>query len=187
MSESPRVVVDTCVLFPTVLRELTLGAAARGLFRPLWSERILGEWQRAVIKLGPAAVAQVEGEIAMARVHFPKALVSYQPALEERLYLPDPNDRHVLAAAIAGSADAILTMNASDFPRNILVEEGVLRVDPDGFLTDLAQKHPDQMRAVADEVLARANHFAPKDAAPWRLRALLKKGRLNRLGKLLDP
>ena len=48
----------------------------------------------------------------------------YPASLEERLWLPDPADTHVLAAAIAGSADVILTLNAKDFPRNILAEEG---------------------------------------------------------------
>ncbi|ARO14959.1 hypothetical protein BVG79_01615 [Ketogulonicigenium robustum] len=183
----PRIVIDACVLFPTVMREVTVGAAAAGLFRPVWSDRILGEWQRAVVKLGPAAALQAEGEIAMLRAAFPQATVNTPPEMIERLYLPDPNDRHVLATAIASSADAIVTMNAADFPKNILAEEGVDRLDPDGFLLGLAVRAPDVMVAVVQKVLDRANQLAPPGGAPWRLRALMKRARLNRLGKLLDP
>ncbi|HAW46978.1 MAG TPA: PIN domain-containing protein, partial [Roseovarius sp.] len=73
--------------------------------------------------------------------------------LEARLWLPDPADTHVLAAAIAGSADGILTLNARDFPRNVLAEEGVWRTDPDGFLHGIWQAQPGMVAEVADGVL----------------------------------
>ena len=68
---------------------------------------------------------------------FPRATLPAAPQIEARLYLPDPNDAHVLAVAIAGSADAIITVNAKDFPRNILAEDKIARRDPDGFLWEL--------------------------------------------------
>ena len=57
-----KAVLDACVLYPTVLREILLGVAARGLYEPLWSDRILREWTRATAKLGPLAQAQAEAE-----------------------------------------------------------------------------------------------------------------------------
>ena len=65
-----KVLLDTCVLYPTVMREVLLGAAAAGLYQPLWSARILEEWARATVKLGPGAEAQARGEVAMTRARW---------------------------------------------------------------------------------------------------------------------
>lgn len=178
-----KVLLDTCVLYPTVMREVLLGAAGQGLYTPLWSERILEEWARAARKIGPEGETQARAEIAMVRVAWPKAEVTWPPSLETRLWLPDPDDRHVLAAAIAGSADIIITANASDFPRNILAEEGVSRADPDAFLLGLWQTGPDAMAQVVESVRAEAERLS---GAPWTLRGLLKKARLPRLGKAMS-
>ena len=56
-----RAVLDTCVLWPTVMREMLLGVAATGAFEPLWSERIFEQWARASEKYGAEAVAQARG------------------------------------------------------------------------------------------------------------------------------
>ena len=177
-----KVLIDANVLFPNVQRALVLGAAKAGLFQPLWSERLLEEWARAAARLGPAAEAQARGEIALERAAWPGALVAAQPGLEARLWLPDPSDVHVLAAAIAGSADVILTQNAKDFPRHILAEEGVSRADPDAFLLGLWEAQPEAIGAVAKNVLDEARRLSDPG---WEMRALLKKARLPRLGKAL--
>jgi predicted nucleic acid-binding protein len=177
-----KVLLDTCVIYPTVMREMILGVAAGGAFEPLWSERILGEWLRAVVKLGPGAEAQAAGEAAMMTARWPRACVTYPPSLEARLWLPDPADRHVLAAAIAGSADGILTLNARDFPRQTLAEEGVWRADPDGFLHGIWQAQPGLVAAVAETVLDKARALSERD---WDMRPLLKKAKLPRLAKAL--
>ena len=178
-----KVLLDTCVIYPTVMRQMVLGVARAGVFKPLWSARIVEEWLRAAEKLGPEGVMQAKGEAALLAVEWPEAEVSYPVSLEDRLWLPDPADIHVLAAAIAGSADIILTLNAKDFPRNILAEEGVNRTDPDGFLHGIWQAQPDLVQAVGARVLEEANHLSGKD---WNIRALMKKARLPRLGKALS-
>src|SRR5688500_9028541 len=126
-----KAVLDACVLYPAVLREILLGAAAAGLYEPLMSDRILREWTRATAKLGPVAQAAAEGEAVLVRAAFPKAILREQPDIEARLLLPVPNDVHVLAVAIAGHADAIVTFNAQDFPGHVLAAEGIARRDPD--------------------------------------------------------
>ena len=78
------------------------------MFEPLWSARLLGEWARAAIKLGPEGEAQARAEIALLRAAWPKAEVPPSPGVAARLYLPDENDVHVLAAAITGHADAAM-------------------------------------------------------------------------------
>ncbi|MDZ7711413.1 MAG: PIN domain-containing protein [Roseovarius sp.] len=175
-----RVLLDACVIYPTVMREMLLGVAGAGAFAPLWSERIIGEWLHAAAKLGPQAQAQAAGEAALMAARWPGAAISYAPSLEARLWLPDPADTHVLAAAIAGSADGIVTLNARDFPRGVLAEEGLWRADPDSFLRGIWQAQPGPVAEVAAQVLARARRLSKGE---WEMRALLKKARLPRLAK----
>lgn len=177
-----KVCLDTCVLYPTVMREVLLGVAAQGLFEPIWSERILGEWSRAAAKLGPAGQVQADAEIAMVTARWPRAKVTPTAGLLDRLWLPDANDVHVLAAAIAGHADVIITVNAKDFPRNILAEEGLSRSDPDAFLIGLHASAPDDVARAVASVHDEANRLSGEE---WDLRKLMKKARLPRLGKAL--
>lgn len=177
-----KVLLDTCVIYPTVMREMILGVAGAGAFTPLWSERIIGEWRHTAAKLGTEAEMQASGDAALMAARWPQASVRYAPSLEARLWLPDPADTHVLAAAIAGSADGILTLNARDFPRNILAEEGVWRADPDTFLHGIWQAQPGLVADVAQAVLDKARQLS---AGTWEMRPLLKKAQLPRLAKAL--
>ncbi|MEW2916545.1 RSP_2648 family PIN domain-containing protein [Ruegeria sp. ANG10] len=178
-----KAVLDTCVIYPTVMREMLLGAARLGHFTPIWSPRILEEWARAARKLGPEGEAQARAEIAVTQAQWPKAERAANPGLEQRLWLPDSADIHVLATAVAASADVIVTVNAKDFPRNILSEEGLERRDPDGLLFGFWLDNSGDMAELADRVLAEANRLSGDQ---WTLRALMKKARLPRLGKALS-
>lgn len=177
-----RILIDACVLYPTVMREMVMGAARAGVFEPLWSARLLEEWARAAIKLGPEGEAQARAEIALLRAAWPKAEVPPSPGVAARLYLPDENDVHVLAAAINGHADIIMTLNAKDFPRGTLAEEGLARVDPDSYLHGVWLAKPQVMEAAAVHVLEEARRLS---GHPWEMRPLLKKARLPRLAKAL--
>ncbi|KIN66487.1 PIN 3 domain containing protein [Sulfitobacter donghicola DSW-25 = KCTC 12864 = JCM 14565] len=161
---------------------MLLGVARTGAYTPLWSDRILEEWALAARKLGPEGEAIARGEVAMLQAAFPKASVPRHAGLEARLWLPDANDIHVLAAAVHGNADGIVTMNAKDFPRGILAEEGLSRNDPDAFLLGHFQAAPEAVKPVAEAVLAEARRLSGED---WTLRSLMKKARLPRLGKAL--
>lgn len=171
------------MIYPTVMREMLLGVAATGAYQPLWSARIEEEWARAAAKLGPEGEALARGEAALLAAKWPAARVSWKPSLEARLWLPDAADLHVLAAAIAGSADVIVTLNAGDFPRNILAEEGLSRADPDTFLLGFWQADRAGVEAVARAVLAEARRLSGDD---WTARGLLKKARLPRLAKAVS-
>jgi predicted nucleic acid-binding protein len=178
-----KALLDACVLYPTVLREILLGVAAAGLYAPVLSDRILREWTRATAKLGPEAQRLAEGEALLVRAAFPRAMVREQAGIEARLLLPDPNDVHVLAVAIAAGADAIVTFNAQDFPGHVLAAEGIARRDPDGFLWELWSHHPQEVARVIEGVLAEAERLA---GAPVARRALLKRAKLPRLAKAMD-
>ena len=177
-----KVLLDACVIYPTVMREVLIGAAKAGLYTPLWSARILEEGARAAAKLGAEGEAIARGEIALLQATFPRARVAPHAGLEQRLWLPDPNDIHVLAAAVAGSADLIVTNTAKDFPRGILAEEGLSRADPDAFLLGFFEAQPEAVRGGAAAVLDQAQRLSGED---WDMRRLMKKARLPRLGKAL--
>jgi len=179
----PRVLIDACVLYPTVMREMVLGVARTGLFEPIWSARLLEEWARAAIKLGPAGEAQARGEIALLRAAWPQAERPAAPGVAQRLWLPDADDIHVLAVAVDAGADLILTLNAKDFPRGILAEEGLERADPDSFIMRYWDENSEDIRAAAADILQTARHLSGKE---WEMRALMKKARLPRLAKALS-
>ncbi|WP_298906684.1 RSP_2648 family PIN domain-containing protein [uncultured Aliiroseovarius sp.] len=179
-----KVLIDACVLYPTVMREMVLGAAKLGLFTPLWSPRILEEWARAAAKLGPDQGAFARGEIALLNAHWPKASVRPNDRVEARLWLPDQNDIHVLAAAVTGGADVLLTLNNADFPRHTLAEEGLRRESPDLFLLEFLKSHPAEMANLGQRVLSEAIRLSGDDS--WTMRKLMKKARLPRLGKALE-
>ncbi len=178
-----KAVLDACVLFPTVLREILLGVAARGLYQPVWSERILCEWVRATAKLGEVAAVEAEAQATLVRLAFPQAMTRAQPNIEARLLLPDPADVHVLAVAIAAQADAIITFNAQDFPRPVLADEGLIRLDPDQLLCQLHAQHPSEVAQVVADVHATAERMLG-EVIP--LKSLMKRAQLRRLGKAIQ-
>lgn len=177
-----KAVLDACVLYPTILREILQRAGEAGLYQPVFSDRILREWVLATARLGPTAPVTADAEAALLRAAFPRALIRAHPEIEARLHLPDPNDVHVLATAIASGADAIVTFNAQDFPGHVLAAEGITRRDPDGFLWELQSRHPDAMSRIVEQVRARAEAISGR---PQPLKPLLKRARLYRLGKAL--
>lgn len=178
-----RALIDANVLYPTVMRDIVVGVAGAGLFQPLWSERLIEEWMRAAARHNAADRVIAEGEAARLRAAFPAAMVRPGQALLDRLWLPDPNDIHVLAAAIDGNADMIVTQNAKDFPRGILAEEGVDRSDADGFLCSFLESDRPVVASVVEAVRLEAERLSGES---WPTRRLLKKARLPRLGKALD-
>ena len=131
-----------------------MGCAEVELFTPLWSDRIIEEWRRAADRNGIGAEAGIE--IALLTSDWRDAIVDVPSGSDDHLTLPDENDRHVLAAAIAGRADELVTANISDFPTRVLGQYGVIRRHPDEFLLELALAHSDVVKAAIDDVHQRA-------------------------------
>ncbi|MEM8959576.1 MAG: PIN domain-containing protein [Pseudomonadota bacterium] len=178
-----RVLIDACVLYPTLLRAIVLEVARAGAFTPLWSARIIEEWRRAALRTHPEQAAMLGGEIALVTARWPNAEVAVPPDAEAGLSLPDENDRHVLAAAIAGGADLILTLNLRDFPARTLARHGLRAEHPDAFLLGLLGE---DAPAIAAAVLGPVRAAGPALGSARKPRELLKKSRLPRLGKALE-
>jgi len=178
-----RAVIDACVLYPTVLREIVLGVARAGLIAPLWSERLLEEWARTAARHGGAVdEALARGEIATLKAAFPTATVAEDPGLQTRLWLPDTGDIHVLATAVTGRADTIITLNLKDFPARELAPQGITGLHPDAALHALWLDHPETLSEVVAGVHATAERLSDETMP---LRGLLKRVRLPRLAKAL--
>lgn len=135
---------DACVLHPAVLRDLLLQVATTGLFRARWSATIHEEWMASVLRARPELTRE---QLARTRelmdAHSRDCLVTRYEGLMAGLKLPDPKDRHVLAAAIRGRADVIVTYNLSDFPAAALAPYDLAAQHPDDFLGYLCDLHPE--------------------------------------------
>ena len=101
--------------------------------------------------------------------------------MERQVWLPDENDRHVLAAAISGSADMIVTLNARDFPRGYLREEGLDRIDPDALLMQTFRIILNQLHSLPMTFC----RLRTPAGGGWTKRALFKKARLPRFAKAI--
>lgn len=122
---------DANVLYSAPLGDLLICVAREGLVSARWTERIHDEWMRNLLQNRPdldRKKLQRTRELMDAAI--PGSLVEHYEHRIEHLRLPDPDDRHVLAAAIEAKADLIITFNAKDFPRRILSAYGSMRRDP---------------------------------------------------------
>jgi predicted nucleic acid-binding protein len=172
------VVCDACVLFPAPLRDLLMRVAVAGLVRAKWTDRILDECFENLARHRPElSTANLERTRRLMNLALEEPLVvGYEPLIDT-LTLPDPNDRHVLAAAIHSGAQAVVTWNLKDFPAAALAPHGVVALDPDEFVHDLIELAPGAMVQVVTEQAASLR------SPPHTLTELLDKLRNNGLAR----
>jgi hypothetical protein len=136
-------VYDANILYPAPLRDLFIRIAQAGLVRARWTETIHEEWMRNVLKDNPHVSAERlarTGTLMNEAVR--DCLVTGYEDLIASLSLPDPDDRHVLAAAIRAGADIIVTYNLTDFPAETLARFDIEAQHPDDFLVGLLNVAP---------------------------------------------
>lgn len=144
------------MLYPAPVRDLLIETANTSVYRARWSDDIHDEWIRNLLannkNATPEALARTRELMDLA---VPDALVTgYQPLIPG-LSLPDPDDRHVLAAAIVGRADVIVTTNLKDFPAGVLSSFGIEAQHPDEFLMHQRDLNPDRFLECAKRIRAR--------------------------------
>ncbi len=136
MSARFRVFLDACVLYPQTLRDVLLTAAESGLYYPLWSDDVLDEVERNLIKnrsLTPQQIAHLREQMNGA---FPDSTVTgYAPLVASMTN--HEGDRHVLAAAVRGNAEVIVTENLRHFPVAGCSPYEIRPCSADDFLCDL--------------------------------------------------
>jgi len=127
--------LDANVLYPAPLRDLLLQLAVTDLYRAKWTADIHREWIESLLENEPHRErAALERTRELMDRATRDCLVTGYAALIPSLSLPDANDRHILAAAIVGRCDVIVTQNLRDFPEATLAPYGIAVQHPDTFL-----------------------------------------------------
>lgn len=136
-------VYDANILYPAPLRDLFIRLAQAGLVRARWTETIHDEWIRNVLKDNPnLSVERLTRTRTLMNEAIRDCLVMGYEDLIGSLTLPDPDDRHVLAAAIRAGAEVIVTCNLKDFPAEALSRFDITALHPDDFLAGLLDLAP---------------------------------------------
>lgn len=143
-----KVLLDANVLYSNFTRDLLLSLFAARLYEAKWTDEINDEWVRHLLanrtNVRPDSLQRT---IELMNGIRPNPLVGDYKHIIEKLELPDKDDRHVLAAAIAGGCKKILTWNLKDFPERFLNEFGIAAENPDRFMAALVIDNP---QAVVD-------------------------------------
>lgn len=162
-SRPPTALLDACVLFGPPLRGMLVALAQARLFHARWTEDIVRE-------CGTALRRHSGGAIHLDRA-LPDGRIDGHEHLVPGLSLPDPDDRHVLAAAIAAGADTIVTWNRRDFPAAALRPHGITALDPDSFILHLIGRDRsavlEAMRPHRAALRAERLFRTAKALAPW--------------------
>lgn len=135
-------VFDACVLYPAPLRDLLLRMAVTGILRARWTHRIHDEWTRAVLAKRPELAEEPTRTRTLMDDAVPDRVVTGHEPLETGLQLPDPDDRHVLAAAILCHAGTIVAYSLRDFPPTVLSPYGITAQHPGEFVLHALDLHP---------------------------------------------
>jgi predicted nucleic acid-binding protein len=169
--------LDACVLFPIAMVDSLMSLAEAGLYAAKWSRRIEEEWIRALEVKRP----DLKGRLGIRRDAMRDAVPDWEvpetawQAVARSLQMPDPDDAHVLAAAIVGHADCIVTVNARHFPGTVVAPYGIEIIDPDKFIVN--QWDLDHLAAVAAFKRMRARWRKPQ-ATPEDFAQALERGGL---------
>jgi predicted nucleic acid-binding protein len=172
--------LDANVLYPQLVRGALLSCARSLGWQLFWSERVFTEWRIAVARnLGLEAEQTVVTAQAELREDWPAAVVVPDPAVEDEITLPDPADAHVLAGAIAGQAQILVTFNLRDFPRRKLSAWEIETRHPDSLLWQAVSDDPTRVVGALTKIAEEGG------IAPDTLPTALKRARLPRLAKAL--
>jgi len=166
------VVLDTNVLADSEVRDVCLSAAEHCLFRPIWSQDIMNEMRCVLLGFG-ITDERVDRLIRRMDAAFPEAMVDGYEDLIDAMTC-DKKDRHVLAAAIVGGAQLIVTEDLGDFPSESTRKYGIDAVSPDHFLCDLLSlDHNSMLEALSG--MAQRRQKPPK-TIPDIIEALRARG-----------
>ncbi|WP_035834246.1 PIN domain-containing protein [Jonesia quinghaiensis] len=146
-------VLDACVLIPYPLFDVLLRCADKSMYRPLWSNDILEETERNLIKHLNLDSERAAKRVKTMRQAFPDATVTGYEGLIPAM-TNDPKDRHVLAAAVRANTGLIVTANIKDFAPEHLEPYGVKAIHPDEFLLDLLDLSQIAVAQTLHEMLA---------------------------------
>lgn len=131
------VLFDSSVLYPAPIRDILIELAINGLYQAKWTEEIHEEWIRNLLKNRKDLQRfQLERTKDLMNKSIPDCLVCGYKNLINIVNLPDPDDQHVVAAAIKSNSQLIVTNNIKDFPNNVLSDFDIESINADDFFLD---------------------------------------------------
>jgi hypothetical protein len=186
------VVYDACVLHPVSLRDLLIRLSLERIVQARWSDEILTECFASILTRNPMLDS---GKLTRTRAlmcdAIPSAMVTGHGSLTDSLTLPDPRDRHVLAAAICSGSQAIVTFNLRDFPASALAVFNIEAKHPDEFVLNCIDIAPAVViRVITEQADSYANpaHTVSELLTVLRRAGLVQSvARLNELHTSLLP
>jgi hypothetical protein len=183
-------VLDACILMSGLLRPFLLELAKRGLFSPIWNDRIGLEWQRNAARMWPVSAELLASEWGKMQAEFPRANMGDVSEVEPELIHCDKKDRHVAAAGMLAVRNhdypnvAVLTWNTKDFSRSELRKHQLGLSDPDLLLSRWWPTHTAIMKECLTEVIQ--DLFASGRRQPEPMVDMIRRDRLYRLAKLYE-
>jgi predicted nucleic acid-binding protein len=181
----PVAFTDANVIYAAASRDLLVELAVSKAITLRWSDAVHDEWTTALTRsrpdLNPLRIQRTRQLLAQA---LPDALVADYESLIPAVELPDPDDRHVLAAAIKGGCQLIVTFNLADFPADALAPHSVAAMHPDAFLSWLCAADPAPVIAAAARVRVR---LVNPPMSPADYLSALARGALPLTAQALDP
>ena len=175
--------LDANVLYPAPLRDVFLQLASTDIFKAKWPADIHREWMEAILRNEPqrdrAALERTRD--LMDRATRDSLVAGYEPLIPG-LTLPDPDDRHVLGAAIVGRCDVIVTQNLKHFPDEALAPFQIEAQHPDEFLCSHLDLAPGLFCSAIRKVRARLVN--PPYSVEDYLATLTRQGLVATVGEL---
>jgi len=133
--------LDACVLYPWATCDLLLRLAERNVYRVLWSRAVLDELRRTLLDVAGITPDQAAYRLDCMERAFPDAMVEGYEDIVSAMGVSE-GDRHVLAAAVVGRADVIVTDNIRHFPDAACDPYGIEVQSADVFLTHAMSLYP---------------------------------------------
>ena len=161
-----RIFADTNVLFPFSVMDLLLALTEDEVHELVWSDFLLDEWQRVIVREGQRTADSAAKVAAVVREYFSESRIpddDYAHLVDDAPS-PDPDDRRHIAAAIAGKADAIITNNIADFPARPLAALGLRVLTPDEYLRELLKAEQTEVIATIERLAREKRNPAPTPA-----------------------
>ena len=148
---APVAVYDASVLYPSLIRNVLMHLAASGMVAARWTDTIQDEWTRNLLAdRADLSPQRLERTRRLMEAAVPDADVTGYEALIPSLHLPDPDDRHVLAAAITARADLIVTLNLRHFPATSLSGHDLEAITPDELVCRLLNEERGEVLAALE-------------------------------------
>ena len=183
MKLRPIILVDACVLYSACCRDILIQCDIDGHLRLRWTKLILAETQHSLLRRRPDLnSAQIRRTFKLMNQACPDALQISDKQPHLQLNLPDPDDNHILAAAINTNSEIILTFNLKDFPSGILNQYKIKAQNPDDWLSKFYQSKPNDLLFSLEKCRTRLS-FPPLNFREYK--SELKKSGLSRLSSLI--